>query len=156
MRGFLDFINSPYLQVAFLSWFIAQLLKVVLTLVRYNRLDISRMVGSGGMPSSHSAFVMSITTAIGLREGFGSALFALAVVLSLVVMYDAAGVRRAAGKQAKVLNEIVEQMERHEQVSGEKLKELLGHTPVEVIAGAVLGIAIAVSQFFIWGPARLH
>jgi acid phosphatase family membrane protein YuiD len=156
VRGFLDFINSPYLQVAFLSWFIAQLLKVVLTLVRYNRLDISRMVGSGGMPSSHSAFVMSITTAIGLREGFGSALFALAVVLSLVVMYDAAGVRRAAGKQAKVLNEIVEQMERHEQVSGEKLKELLGHTPVEVIAGAVLGIAIAVSQFFIWGPARLH
>ena len=156
MRGFLDFINSPYLQVAFLSWFIAQLLKVVLTLVRYNRLDISRMVGSGGMPSSHSAFVMSITTAIGLREGFGSALFALAVVLSLVVMYDAAGVRRAAGKQAKVLNEIVEQMERHEQVSGEKLKELLGHTPVEVIAGAVLGIAIAVSQFFIWGPAWLH
>lgn len=156
MHGFLDFINSPYLQVAFLSWFIAQLLKVVLTLVRYNRLDISRMVGSGGMPSSHSAFVMSITTAIGLREGFGSALFALAVVLSLVVMYDAAGVRRAAGKQAKVLNEIVEQMERHEQVSSEKLKELLGHTPVEVIAGAVLGVAIAVAQFFIWGPARLH
>ena len=156
MHGFLDFINSPYLQVAFLSWFIAQLLKVVLTLVRYNRLDISRMVGSGGMPSSHSAFVMSITAAIGLREGFGSALFALAVVLSLVVMYDAAGVRRAAGKQAKVLNEIVEQMERHEQVSSEKLKELLGHTPVEVIAGAVLGVAIAVAQFFIWGPARLH
>ena len=107
------------------------------------KLDIRRFVGSGGMPSSHSALVVSMAVGIGLAEGYGSPLFALALAVAMVVMYDAAGVRRAAGKQAAVLNEIVADLQAHRAVPQEKLKELLGHTPVEVIAGAILGIVIA-------------
>ena len=95
------------------------------------------------MPSSHSAFVTSLATGVGLTEGFDSTLFALAAVFALIVMYDAAGVRRAAGKQARVLNAIIEDLNRRE-LHPERLRELLGHTPVEVLAGALLGILIAV------------
>ncbi len=95
------------------------------------------------MPSSHSALVTALTTGVGLRDGFDSSLFALAVVFALVVMYDAAGVRRAAGKQARVLNAIIEDLNRR-QLHPERLRELLGHTPFEVLVGALLGIIIAV------------
>ncbi len=95
------------------------------------------------MPSSHSALVTALTTGLGIQEGFDSAIFALAVVFSLVVMYDAAGVRRAAGKQARVLNAIIEDLNRR-QLHPERLRELLGHTPFEVLVGALLGIIVAV------------
>ena len=98
---------------------------------------------SGGMPSSHSALVVSMATSIGYANGFNSSIFALSATVALIVMYDAAGVRRAAGKQAAVLNEIVEELQAHRGIREEKLKELLGHTPIEVIAGAALGILIA-------------
>jgi len=95
------------------------------------------------MPSSHAALVVSLATSIGLQEGFNSPIFALSLVVALVVMYDAAGVRRAAGKQAAVLNEIVAELQSLHTIREEKLIELLGHTPVEVIAGAALGIIIS-------------
>lgn len=125
------------------AWVLAQTFKVLLSILFTKKLDIRRFVGSGGMPSSHSALVVSMAVGIGLAEGYGSPLFALALAVAMVVMYDAAGVRRAAGKQAAVLNEIVADLQAHRAVPQEKLKELLGHTPVEVIAGAILGIVIA-------------
>lgn len=128
-----------------LSWFIAQLIKVITVIINDKRIDFRRFVGSGGMPSSHASFVTSLSTAVGIIEGFSSVNFAICAVFSLVVMYDAAGVRRAAGQQAKILNKIVEEWENADFGHTDKrLKELLGHTPFEVFAGAILGIAIAV------------
>lgn len=127
-----------------LAWFLAQILKVFLTLILDKRWDFTRFVGSGGMPSSHSAIMTCMATSIGMQEGFSSSIFALSVATTLVVMYDAAGVRRAAGKQAAVLNEIVKELQTQHTITEGKLKELLGHTPIEVIAGAVLGVLVAV------------
>lgn len=142
--GFFDeFFNNRVLWVSLFAWILAQTLKVILTILFTRKLDLRRFVGSGGMPSSHSALVVSMAVGIGKVEGYGSTLFALALAVAMVVMYDAAGVRRAAGKQAAVLNEIVADLQAHRGVPHEKLKELLGHTPVEVIAGALLGIMIA-------------
>ena len=135
--------NNNVLWISILSWFIAQLLKLIITVLKYKKLDFSRLVGSGGMPSSHSSFVMALAVGIGKVSGFDTSLFAFAIVFAFVVMYDASGVRRAAGKQAEILNKIIEQM-KHQQFNLDgKLKELLGHTPIEVFAGAILGIIIA-------------
>lgn len=134
---------------ALVGWFVAQLLKVLLVLIINKRIDWSRFVGSGGMPSSHSAFVVALTIAVGYTEGISSPLFAVCAVLAFVVMYDASGVRRATGIQAKVLNKLVDSYEETEdiEISDEKLKELIGHSPLEVLAGAVLGIVIAVISY---------
>ena len=127
-----------------LGWFIAQFLKVIFTLIKDKKIDFRRFVGSGGFPSSHASFVTSLATAVGLTSGFDGSEFAISVVLALVVMYDAAGVRRAAGQQARILNKIVEEWDNKNLAKTDKrLKELLGHTPKEVFAGAVLGIVIA-------------
>ncbi len=136
-------MSNSILWSSLLAWFIAQFLKVVLTIIFMKKLDLRRFVGSGGMPSSHTALVVSLATSIGLAEGFDSPLFALATAVSLVVMYDAAGVRRAAGKQAAILNEIIAALQTHQSIPNEKLKELIGHTPIEVIAGALLGIIVS-------------
>lgn len=136
--------ENKVLGVALLSWLIAQVLKVIILLITTRRLDLTRIVGSGGMPSSHAAFVVSLAMGVGYSAGFDSALFALASVFALVVMYDAAGVRRAAGKQAKLLNRMmVDLFEAGKKPQEETLKELLGHTPVEVFAGAVVGAMAA-------------
>lgn len=141
----LEFLNNSILFTSILAWFIAQLLKVIFVLIKNRKIDFYRFIGSGGMPSSHSAFVVSLATAIGLTEGFTSSVFAISVVFAMVVMYDAAGVRRAAGQQARILNQMVDKWETDDDENREKrLKELLGHTPVEVFAGAVLGAAIAI------------
>jgi acid phosphatase family membrane protein YuiD len=141
---FSEIFRNRILWVSLLAWFIAQLIKVILTIIFGKRLDLTRFVGSGGMPSSHSALVVSMATSIGYVEGYQSTMFALSVIVASIVMYDAAGVRRAAGKQAAVLNEIVAELQAHRGINEEKLKELLGHTPVEVIAGAALGILISI------------
>lgn len=140
-----DFFNS-ILFTAFLGWFIAQLLKMIFVLMHDRKLDWTRMIGSGGMPSSHSAFVTSLAMSVGLKDGFYSTTFAIAVVFAMVVMYDAAGIRRAAGQQAQILNRLIEQWNNSE-TKEKQLKELLGHTPVEVFAGAVLGVIIAILRF---------
>ena len=139
-----ELFDNKILLCAILGWFIAQFLKVIFVLISEKKFDIRRFVGSGGMPSSHSSFVTSLACSVGLLEGFGSTAFAITLVLAMVVMYDAAGVRRAAGQQAKILNKLVEDWEKKDFTGTEKkLKELLGHTPTEVFAGALLGIVIA-------------
>lgn len=143
MNALNELLHNSILWTSLLAWFIAQSLKVILVIIFYKKIDLRRFVGSGGMPSSHSALVVSLATSIGFKVGFDSPIFALALTFALVVMYDAAGVRRAAGKQAAVLNEILEQLQARKGINEEKLKELIGHTPVEVIAGALLGIIIS-------------
>lgn len=145
----MDFWRDSVLITCILSWFVAQLLKVIHTIIKSKRIDFSRFVGSGGMPSSHSSFVTALATAVGLEDGFVGSAFAIATVLALVVMYDAAGVRRAAGQQAKILNKIVEEWEQADfENTDKRLKELLGHTPKEVFAGGLLGIVIAILRHF--------
>ena len=144
MNSFLSFCRDSVLVTAVIAWFLAQVLKVIFVLIKDKKIDFNRFIGAGGMPSSHSSFVVSLAMGVGLVSGFSSTAFAISVVLALVVMYDAAGVRRAAGQQARILNKIVEEWGKEDFKNTEKkLKELLGHTPVEVFAGAVLGILIA-------------
>lgn len=125
------------------AWLIAQILKILLTYYSSKKIDLTRLVGSGGMPSSHTAFVTSLSTSIGRMYGWDSAIFAISLCFALVVMYDAAGVRRAAGNQAKILNIIIEDLAQNKPLANERLKELIGHTPIEVLVGAMLGILIA-------------
>ncbi len=138
----LALLRNHALMAALLAWLMAQILKVVLVFWGEKRLDLSRMVGSGGMPSSHSALIVAMATAVGKYEGLSSTAFAIAAAVALVVMYDAANVRREAGRQAELLNRIVLDLYRDNHLDQEKLKELLGHTPVEVAAGALLGLAV--------------
>ena len=138
----LDLLDNRVLLAALLGWLVAQVLKVVLVFLEEKRLDLSRMVGSGGMPSSHSALIVAMATSVGKYEGLASVEFAIAAAVAMVVMYDAANVRREAGRQAELLNRIVLDLYRDNHLDQEKLKELLGHTPVEVAAGALLGIAV--------------
>lgn len=137
-------IYNKVLITAIIGWAAAQIIKVFLFTLKYKKFDFGRLVGSGGMPSSHSSFVMSLTFKIGQMYGYDSAIFALAMGMSLVVMYDAAGVRRAAGNQARILNLIIDDINNKKGIKIERLKELIGHTPVEVIAGALLGIIIGI------------
>lgn len=137
-----EIFYNEVLICAVISWAIAQLLKVIIVGMTSKKFDYTRIVGSGGMPSSHSAFVMALCTKTGLVEGFGSTLFAITTAFALIVMYDAAGVRRAAGNQARILNAIMEDLNNDGHIEQKKLKELIGHTPIEVIVGAILGIAI--------------
>lgn len=141
--------DNVWLWIPVITWFVVQCTKIVIELIKNKKLNLRRIVGSGGMPSSHSAFVCSLATAIGITEGVSSPLFAMAVALSAIVMYDAAGVRRAAGKQAKILNQIIESEGENINVQ-EKLIELLGHTPLEVYVGALVGIVMAFLLVPIW------
>lgn len=138
-----DFLTGNLvLDLAVAAWFMAQVIKFVINLTVHQTMDIKVLLSSGGMPSSHSSLVCACAVAIGRLEGFYSTTFALAVVVALVVMYDACNVRRAAGEQAKILNYIVENWdEMSPTVVGAELKELLGHTPLQVLMGALLGIA---------------
>jgi acid phosphatase family membrane protein YuiD len=138
-----ELFSNPYFSSSFWAWFIAQALKVILTLVKERKLDLYRFVGSGGMPSSHSAMVMGLSTAIGLKTGWDSLEYAVVLIFSLIIMYDAAGVRRAVGKQAMIINQMIKDKQQNKQIEERQLKELVGHTPIEVFAGAILGIAIA-------------
>jgi hypothetical protein len=136
-------LDNQTLVASFLAWLVAQFLKVVVDSVGSRRLDFTNWASAGGMPSSHSALVAALATAIGLRNGFTSDLFAIALVLALVVMYDATGVRRAASAQAHILNQMIDELFQGHPISEERLRELLGHTPVEVIVGATIGVLFA-------------
>jgi acid phosphatase family membrane protein YuiD len=131
-----------YLGPALLAWAIAQVLKVGWTSARERRLNLRVLAETGGMPSSHAAIVMGLTAAIGRLNGVSSATFAIALIFSIVVMYDAQGVRRAAGRQAAVLNRLVQDMVSLRPFQEDRLRELLGHTPVEVLVGAALGVVV--------------
>jgi hypothetical protein len=130
-----------------LSGIFIQVVKVILSLFIERRVNFRRLIETGGMPSSHSASVSALSTLVGLRAGFDSLLFAVTTFFSLIVMYDAAGLRRAAGKQARALNLIIEDLQLHRQVEDARFRELLGHTPLEVLMGALFGIAFALAFF---------
>ncbi len=143
MRVLFEIISNRTIQAAALAWAVAQGLKVLLTLAISQRFDRTRVLGSGGMPSSHSAMACAMVTTIGFREGFDSSLFALAFCFAGVVMYDAAGVRRSTGRNAAVINHLLDGLQGNGLFfDEERLKELVGHTPIQVFAGALLGILI--------------
>lgn len=140
MNTFEEFITNKYIYVPILLWIGIQTFKLVYDLVTMKKFNFKRILGAGGMPSSHSAVVTSITTLIGKYQGVGSPIFALSLIVALVVMYDACGVRRAAGKQARLLNKIIETPGLTRVQVTEKLQEVLGHTPIQVFVGALIGI----------------
>ena len=142
MNDFLTFVQSKYIYIPFLLWFGIQLFKLIYDLVTTKQFNFKRILGAGGMPSSHSAVVTSLATMIGVSQGFDSQMFALATIFAFVVMYDAAGIRRAAGKQAHILNKIVNTPGLSGVEVTEKLQEVLGHTPKQVIVGAIIGVTV--------------
>jgi acid phosphatase family membrane protein YuiD len=149
--GLADILANRVFLAGFWAWFTAQTLKIFTKRLKKGVWDVRAIVDSGGMPSSHSALCAGITTAIAYGSGLSSTAFAMAVAFSSIVMYDAAGVRRHAGKQAEVLNQVVDELLDGHPVSDVKLKEVLGHTPLQVVAGAVLGVLFGI--FFPAVPA---
>jgi hypothetical protein len=145
-------VNLSPLWIAVTIGFLVQLFKFLYSSVARRRFNFRRLVETGGMPSSHSAGVAALATAVGLRQGFDSVLFAVTVYFSLIVMYDAAGLRRAAGRQARLLNRLIDSHYRHDKHLVEmKLLELLGHTPFEVLVGAVVGVLFTLGWFLLGG-----
>lgn len=149
MNFILDFISNYALQCAFIAWFAAQFLKILLNLFTNKKLDMSLLYSSGGMPSSHSSSVCAMTTAIALDVGVDSSVFAIAFVISIIVMYDAAGVRRASGEHAKLLNIIVKDIFEGKPIPSKEFNELIGHTPLQVLCGAVLGVLVSLLIYLI-------
>lgn len=144
MQDFLTIFDNHILVVALLACLFAQVLKVVFELVRHGKANLKVLTETGGMPSSHSALVAALATGVGQTRGWSSAEFAIAFVVAVIVMYDAAGVRQAAGKQARLLNQIIDELfSEKPEFNEDRLKELLGHTPVQVIAGSVLGVVVS-------------
>ncbi len=139
--------NFTFVAVTF-SWFLAQSIKVVIYWIIDKEFSLWHFFEAGGMPSAHSASVTALTLGIALTLGWGSPLFTVSLVFALIVMYDATGVRRAAGKQAEILNKIVDDIYSNGKVRIEKLKEILGHDPIEVFAGAVLAIIITLITYY--------
>ena len=140
-----ELVHNEILMSAGLSWGLAQVIKTIIHMIINKEFVAERLIGSGGMPSCHSATVCALTTSVIINEGINSPFFAIAAILSIIVMYDAMGVRRETGIQARVLNELTEVIEKmgSDLSNDEKLKEFVGHTPIQVFVGAVLGIIIA-------------
>lgn len=136
-------LDNRILVASFIAWAIAQLSKTLYELIRYRKLRLSRIVSAGGMPSSHSALVMGLATATGRVAGIDSAVFAVSLVLAAIVMYDAAGVRRAVSIQARILNQMIDEAFQGKHFAEQRLRELIGHTPTQVLVGALLGVGVA-------------
>jgi len=147
------FLTNRHMLTALVAMALAQILKGLFEYWRTNSWEKAIFFSTGGMPSSHSALAMSLAVSIGLYEGFETTLFAMSAVLALVVMHDAQGIRRAAGKQAEAINFLFSKLEGQGIKFDEKLKELLGHRPIEVFAGGILGLAVAIATYFIFPPA---
>ena len=150
MNGFYKFINNQVVITSFFGWFIAQSIKVIVGIIKEKRFNFKWFVDTGGMPSSHVAGVSALATGIGFKEGFYSSIFIFSIVFCIVVTFDAQGVRRATGQQAEILNAIMDDIYWKKRIQEEKLKELIGHTPIEVLAGLILGVFVAciVKMFF--------
>lgn len=142
--------SNPVLISALISWAVAQALKVPIEYTRRRRWNWALLFRPGGMPSSHSALVTSSAHSIGLFYGFDSPLFALSLVITLVVIYDATGIRRQAGRHAQLINTIISDLASGHLTEGKKLREVLGHTPLEALAGIILGIIIAQIVWWLW------
>ncbi len=144
MKGFLASLSKNQIfLITLLTWLIAQSVKVTIGVITEKRFNFRWFTGSGGMPSSHAAGVAALATSVGLAYGFNSGLFAVTAIFALIIMFDAQGVRRHTGQQAEILNKIIEDIYFKRIFKEERLKELLGHTPVEVFAGALLGIVLS-------------
>ena len=142
MNIFIEIITSKFVYLPILIWFFIQSSKVITDLITTKKFNFKRILGAGGMPSSHTGVVCCITALIGREYGFSSGIFGLSLILAFIVMYDSAGVRRAAGKQAKLLNKIIETPGLTTNQVQEKLVEVLGHTPKQVLVGALIGFIV--------------
>jgi acid phosphatase family membrane protein YuiD len=144
MQDFGDILDNSVLLVAVVACLIAQASKLVVELIKNRKVNARVLVTTGGMPSAHSALVTSLATGVGQTSGWASPEFAIATIFAIIVMYDAAGVRQAAGKQARILNQMIDELfSEHHKFNEDRLKELLGHTPFQVIIGSALGITIS-------------
>jgi hypothetical protein len=150
MQDFSHIIDNWVLLVALIACLVAQASKLVIELAKNRKVNLRVLVETGGMPSAHSALVTALATGVGQTLGWASAEFAIAFIFAMIVMYDAAGVRQAAGNQARILNQIIAELfQEDHHLNEDRLKELLGHTPFQVIIGSILGVAVA----WIAGPA---
>ncbi|MBI1855421.1 MAG: divergent PAP2 family protein [Chloroflexi bacterium] len=143
-------LQNRVLIIAMLAWTAAQVLKVPMEYLRSRKWNWAMALAAGGMPSSHSALIVSVTQAIGLYQGFDSPLFALGVAVTMIVTYDAAGVRRQAGKHAERINMLFDELMRGQMPDEKELREVLGHTPLEVAGGILLGIVVAMVMWSLW------
>jgi len=146
----LQIFENQVLWIALVTFLVNQILKILIFYFSEKKWNLQRFIGMGGMPSTHSALTICITTVIGLTEGWDSTLFALSLVISFIVMADAAGVRRETGEQAKVLNKILLEFFEEHKIRDKYLKELIGHTPFEVIVGGLIGLILAIILYYYW------
>ncbi len=143
-----EFVSNKVLIVTLLVWFIAQTIKVIIGIFNEKRFDFKWFIGTGGMPSSHAAGVTALATTCGIHLGFDSVSFALAAIFAMVTMFDAQGVRWATGQQAQILNKIMDDIYWRGKVESEHLKELVGHTPIQVFAGSLLGLVVSIFLYY--------
>ncbi len=146
MHYLMEIFGNRVIQCALLAWAIAQVMKILIDAHKTKTISMDLIVSSGGFPSSHTSFVIALATAVGFQDGFSSTTFAISAVLGCVVMYDAMGVRRAAGHHAKILNDLVLKLDSSSTVE-ERLEELLGHTPLQVLGGFILGIIVSTTMY---------
>jgi len=140
---FWQFTHNNVVVTAFFGWFIAQIIKVIIGVIKEKRFNFKWFIGTGGMPSSHVAGMTALATSVGLYEGVYTALFGVTLMFTVVVVCDAQGVRRSTGKQAEILNTVMEDIYWKKKIQEDRLKELIGHTPIQVLAGIVIGLAVA-------------
>ncbi|MDK2563173.1 divergent PAP2 family protein [Romboutsia sedimentorum] len=143
MNVFSQIFNNQVLSISVFACFLAQFIKIFTG--KEKRIDLMRLFSSGGMPSSHSSFVTSLATLVGIEKGYSSTEFAIVCVFALIIMYDATGVRRSVGKQAAIINQMLDDLHHRKPIEQKRLKELVGHTPKEVLFGAVLGVITALT-----------
>jgi acid phosphatase family membrane protein YuiD len=151
MAALAALLSNKVLIAALAWWAIAQLIKVPINYAVQRKIDLRLWVSAGGMPSSHSALVCALATGVALKNGLGSTTFALCVALAMIVMYDAAGVRQAASAQARIINQILDELFQGHPISEQRLKELLGHTRFQVLVGALMGILGTLMMWAVWG-----
>ena len=151
----LGFLGNIWFFCAFFSWCLAQIIKMFLAFIQTRKVDMHYLVSTGGMPSAHSALVSALAASVGLTEGFGAPATMLAVCMAGITMFDAAGVRNAAGRQARILNKLLDELFHEHRLNEERLKELLGHTRLEVFVGMLTGILTAMLVVSRW-PGALH
>jgi uncharacterized protein len=150
MAALAALLSNKVLIAALAWWAIAQLVKVPINYAVQRKIDLRLWVSAGGMPSSHSALVCALATAVALKNGLSSATFAICVALAMIVMYDAAGVRQAASQQARIINQILDELFQGHPINDERLKELLGHTRFQVLVGALMGILGTLAMWAVW------
>jgi acid phosphatase family membrane protein YuiD len=146
----MSIFNNYVLIAALIAWAIAQLIKVPIEYIQTRRWNWALLVQAGGMPSSHSALIVATTQGIGLSAGFNSALFALAFAIAMIVIYDATGIRRQAGKHAELINAMINDLATGNPLKEEQLREVLGHTPLEALGGIFLGLIVAQVTWLLW------